>query len=173
MLRPFPRLARLGAAASTVVLACLPTRAEAQPRGGARGLDSALAVATADSAWSRIARTYYDSTFKGLDWDSVGRDVRARAAVARTPDELRRAIGRMLGALGESHFALLPASPDDDPGAGEGDGELGLELRLVDGRALVSRVRPGSPAAEGGVRTGWEVQRLGALDVPAFVRARL
>lgn len=131
----------------------------------------ALAAATFDSAWSRIDRTYHDSTFGGRSWAAVRDELRPRAAAARTTGELRAVLGEMLGRLGESHFVVIPreaadALDTDDPQARvEGvPADPGLDLRLVDGRLLVTAVRPGSPAARAGVRTGWAVDSVGAWD---------
>lgn len=151
-----------------------PTRSSSVSR---RVIDSALAVATADSAWSRVKHTYYDTTFRGMDWEAVGREVRARAAQARNAAQLRGAITAMFARLGESHFALIPAdavaSWADAPTDGDSLGTVGIELRLLDGRMIVSRVAPGSAAAVAGVHAGWWLERVGAIDVAAFTRERL
>ncbi len=58
-------------------------------------------------------------------------------------------------ATGEKTAAASPPKPaHHDPAE---SGTLGLELRVVDGAALISRIAPGSPAADAGVRTGWEL----------------
>ena len=71
--------------------------------------DRALAIATVDSAWSRINQTYYDPLFHGLDWSAVRRSVRHRAVRAQTNAEVRGIVEGMFGQLGDSHFALIPA----------------------------------------------------------------
>jgi carboxyl-terminal processing protease len=63
----------------------------------------------------------------------------------------------MLNRLGESHFALLPGelgvSESTAPEASDGD--LGIELRLLDHMMVVTRVESASPAAHAAVRPGW------------------
>jgi len=143
----------------------------------APGFDRELAVATADSAWARIAHTYYDTTFHGQDWNAIGRTVRERAARARDMREVRAAIGEMFAALGESHFVLIPsdalASWVDAPVEGETLGDVGMEFRLLDGAVVVSRVVPDGPAAMAGVRPGWTLVRIGDTEVASFMRERL
>lgn len=170
----------LGAALLLAVLANA-LGAQAAPRRPPpvqrRTIDSALAVATADSAWARVKHTYYDTTFRGLDWEAAGAEVRARAARARNAGELRGAITAMFDRLGESHFALIPsdavASWSDAPADAGSLGVVGIDLRLMGGRVIVSRVAPGSAAADAGVHAGWWLERLGAIDVAAFTRERL
>lgn len=142
-----------------------------------QGFDRALAVATADSAWSRIGHTYYDTTFHGQDWGAIGRTVRERAGRAHDMREVRAAIGEMFAALGESHFVLIPsdavASWADAPVDGETLGDVGMEFRLLDGAIVVSRLAPDGPAALAGVHTGWTLTQLGDVEVAAFMRERL
>jgi hypothetical protein len=91
-----------------------------------------VALATFDTAWSRIARVHYDSTFNGVDWDAVRAELRPRAAAARTNAELRATITEMLERLGESHYGLIPQevshalqTPAETAAGGE-PGDIGL-----------------------------------------------
>jgi len=139
-------------------------------------LDSSLAVATFDSAWSRIGVSYYDSTFRGVDWARIRTELRPRAAAIRRSADLRKLLEEMFAPLGESHFAVIPgdavaqvqtrAEPEGEPG------DVGIELRFVDGIPLVSRVEPGSAAAAAGIRTGWRLDRIDGTDVDSLVGAR-
>jgi carboxyl-terminal processing protease len=126
-----------------------------------------VAIATFDTAWSRIARVHYDSTFNGVDWDGVRTELRPRAAAARTMGDLRATITEMLDRLGESHYGLIPQevshalqTPAEAEAGGE-PGDLGLEARLLDGRAVVFAVDEDGPAAAAGVRPGWTIERIG------------
>ena len=70
--------------------------------------DRGAAVASFDSAWSRIGATYYDTTFGGLDWRGLRDSLRPLAEQARSRQEGRRAIEGLFARLGESHFAIIP-----------------------------------------------------------------
>jgi carboxyl-terminal processing protease len=133
------------------------------PTAGAQTMDSA--VVTFDSVWSTIRTTHYDTTYNGVDWAGVRDELRPRAAAVRNNAQLRGVIQEMLGRLKQSHFYLVPGDVERDltaGGAGEaGDGDAGMELRLVDGRFLVTRVRAGGAAEAAGVRAGWVVEQLG------------
>lgn len=171
-------------------LACAPasTAPAAAPAPVPTGGWPALAVQTFDSAWSRIAHTYYDSTFHGLDWAAVRAELRPRAAAAADRAALRPVIDDMLGRLGDSHFALLPvevARPlDRDRVTFEVPGDLGMTIRLVGGAATVASVETEGPAGMAGVRPGWiveaidgqrpadELAKIATLDAAAERRAR-
>jgi carboxyl-terminal processing protease len=140
------------------VAAAAATGAAAEP------IESAHALETFDSAWTRIARTHYDSTFRGLDWNAVRTELRPRAGAARTTGELRAVINEMLQRIGESHYGLIPREVTDAvtpvTRAGEGGGDVGIELRMAEGRIVVWRIDAGGPAAAAGVRTGWIVHEI-------------
>jgi carboxyl-terminal processing protease len=139
-------------------------------------VDSLLAVTTFDTAWTRIRDMHYDPQMRGLDWNAVHAELWPRAARARTQAELRAVLSDMLGRLGESHFGLVPAEVADaipgQAGAADATAEAGLELRLVDGALLVTRVVPGLPAERAGVRAGWAVESIAGRR-PAEAIARL
>ncbi|MEZ6242325.1 MAG: S41 family peptidase [Phycisphaerales bacterium] len=48
---------------------------------------------------------------------------------------------------------------------GGGDAWLGLDVRPLDGRLLITRVEPGSPADQAGIRPGWVITYIGKRDV--------
>jgi carboxyl-terminal processing protease len=137
---------------------------------GARPIAPELALATFDSAWSRIERTHYDTTFRGVDWYGIRDELRPQAAAARTTGEIRALIADMLSRLGESHYVLIPREAADDvgdSGGAGGSGDVGLDLRLADGRLVIARLDPGGPAAAAGARTGWAIDSIGDRGVEA------
>ena len=159
-----------------VLCACSARSPQAAPQQTAP-YNRSTAVASFDSAWSRIGATYYDTTFGGMDWRALRDSVRPLAERARSQQEARRAIEALFAKLGESHFAIIPTelassmSPDS-PRHQEGPpGHLGMDFRLQDGRVLISSVAPGSAAEHAGVRAGWELLRIGSLDMAAMVAA--
>ncbi|MCC6319682.1 MAG: hypothetical protein IT361_18575 [Gemmatimonadaceae bacterium] len=140
-------------------------------------MDAATAVASFDTAWSRIGATYYDTTFRGHDWRELRATFRPLAERATSPIEVRQAIESLFVRLGDSHFYIVPgdvaqamrASSDEES---DRPGTTGLEFRLIDERLLVSRVVPGSPAEQAGVRAGWEVRAIEGVDLIAMLAAR-
>ena len=177
-----PLLVGLMAAAAT---AC----ASAGTAGGAAGVQSAGAAAasaarpvapglgrtTFDSVWNQVNRTYYDTTFGGLDWRGVHAELAPAADTVSTMGDLRELLGGMLTRLGESHLGIIPgeAVPErgEQPPSGAA-GYSGIVLRLVDGEVLVARVDSGSPAERAGVRPGWKLLRT-TRDTAAVLMSRV
>jgi carboxyl-terminal processing protease len=135
----------------------------------ARTLEPALAEATFDSAWSIIHRTFWDTTFNGVDWQGTRDELRPRARAARTDAELRAIIQGMLDRLRMSHLVVIPGdaaealATERDGGPPAEAGNAGLELRWVDDALLVTRVLPGGAAQAAGVRAGWTLESAGEM----------
>lgn len=125
-------------------------------------------IETFDTVWRLVNETYFDATFNGVDWTTIREEFRPRAEGASTLPELRSVIQEMLDRIGGSHLKLLPASLVDGPQANPADraalpaspgvamdGDLGMDVRALDGRVLVTRVDPSRSAARAGVKPGW------------------
>lgn len=137
----------------------------AAPQAPERGLE------TFDAVWSTIDTQHFDPTFHGVDWPGVRAELRPRAEAARNLEELRTVIREMLGRLGQSHFQLTPRETMGTGEAGSSaspGGTVGLDLRWIDGEAIVVAVEPGSAAAEAGVRAGWRLEGLNGGDLDAL-----
>jgi carboxyl-terminal processing protease len=162
-----------------------PDQSQARPAGAASdtgsrsSIDSALAVATFDSVWQTVGTSLQDRGVTRVNWSAVGQELRPRAARAATDSALRDVIAEMLGRIGESHFALLPAQASAGTEAAEPSlGWAGLTVRVVDGRVVVWRVDSAGAARRVGVTPGWTVDRiddyrvatLGAADTASMQR---
>lgn len=150
-----------------LLLAACSRRQLAPPIAAGAPYDSVAGVASFDSAWSRIAATYYDTTFKGHNWPETRRILRADAERASSNTEIRQTIHAMVERLGDSHFTLVPAEVfsalrDSTKPASEGSaGTLGMHVRFIEGRLVVTAVDEGSASAQAGIHPGWEVVRIG------------
>jgi len=158
---------------------------EAPGASGIPPFSPELALQTFDSVWSRVANTHYDADMGGVDWDGVRAELEPRAAAATSNRELRLVLSDMVGRLGLSHFAIFApeagaalegesgeGGPGQEGGGPAGTANPGLDLRVVEDRVRVVRVRPGSPADRAGVRPGWDVVRIGTFnpgELPAGV----
>jgi len=124
-----------------------------------------------DYVWKTIRDKYWDPNMGGLDWDAVRDRLRPRMEKARTPEEARAVLEQMLATLKQSHFAVLPTETALSVSGAGGPGTLGLDVRVIGDQALVTTVAPGSPAAQAGVQTGWDVSRVGSTSIAPIIAA--
>ena len=117
-----------------------------------------------DQVWRTIHEKHWDPRPGGQDWEALRDELRPRVEQAATREAARAVIEEMLDRLGQSHFGIIPGPAYEDLASDEGggDGTVGLDVRVVEGHALVTSVDPGSAAERGGVHPGWIVDRVGA-----------
>jgi carboxyl-terminal processing protease len=126
-------------------------------------------LTTFDAAWTLVRDSHFDRTLNGVDWNAVRTELRPKAAAAKTVGELRAVLRDMLGRLGQSHFAVIPASGDSAAKAPDMSGDTGIDVRLVDGVVVVTSVEPESSAAQAGVKPGWKVVSIGGTRLDPLV----
>jgi carboxyl-terminal processing protease len=169
--RPVPAawLRGLLVAAVTVAGGCAtvkPAATPAPPGPSAASLrPPERALETFDAVWATIDAKHFDSTHNGVDWKAVREEFRPQVERCATEAEFRSLLERMIARLDQSHFGIIPRevagseTPVDPQGRvespGGGAGDVGLEFRILDGRAVVLRVAPDGAAAAAGIRPGW------------------
>ena len=130
------------------------------------------ATETFDAAWRIVRDSHFDKTFNGVNWDGVAMELRPKAASARTTGELRAVIRDMLGRLGQSHFAVIPATADnaaDRPR--DSSGTPGFDVRLIGHDLVVTEVDHDSGAAAARVGKGWKVLSIDGVAVDTLLRS--
>lgn len=148
--------------------------AKASGRVQERPIQPELALETFDRAWQIIYDTHFDTTFNGVDWLGLREELRPKVATVTNRAELRSILDDMVGRLQQSHFAIIPQEAVDtlDPFQRDVSGEvgdIGMDVRLVGERIVVTRVSPGGSAANAGVEPGWTLVHIGEDTVVALV----
>ena len=165
------RTARAPATQPTAVAAI--ERADRRPLTGEQ---RRLNVESFDQVWTTVRDKHFDPNLNGVDWNAAREELRPRVEAATTMADARDVMEELLGRLGQTHFGILPASvyrqldqptgdqsPASTQPAGDDNvspderekGTPGLDIRIVDGKPLVTRVDPDGSAARAGVRPGW------------------
>jgi carboxyl-terminal processing protease len=150
-----------------VMMGCAssPTPVSHGPSPAAASLAPGVALATFDSMWTVVARTYVDTAFVSTRWGAVRDSLRPRAALVTTREGLSRLMAAMLAEIHDSHFYIIPANvaadvSSDDDNSESGEGTTGASVRIAGDRALVWRVEPGSPAALAGLKPGQTLEQV-------------
>ena len=106
-----------------------------------------LNIESFEHVWTTVRDKHWDPKLGGLDWQAVRDELRPRVEHATTMEQARAAMDDMLARLKQTHFAIVPAVVYEEIGGAKGEGRTGMELRVVEGHALVVSVEPDSPAA--------------------------
>jgi len=123
-----------------------------------------------DMVWSTIRDKHYDPALGGLDWNAVRAELLPEMEAAATMEEARQVLRKIIARLELSHFNIIPGHLFAEMGTEESapaadSGITGLDMRYLEGQALVTAVEPESPAAATGVQTGWAITHIGETDL--------
>ena len=130
-----------------------------------------LNTAAFEKVWTTIRDKHWQKNPGGLDWQAIHEEFRPRIDRAESTDQARAIMREMLARLKETHFSIIAASVYGDVGAMRmGEGSSGIDLRVIDGRAVVTGVDPGSPAEKAGVKPGWAVISVDAKNLEPAIR---
>jgi carboxyl-terminal processing protease len=157
----------LSALLCLAIAAQTPRPAQSVPGGvpaavpGASVVSTEVRQETFDIVWRTVKDKHFDPTHGGVDWDKVREQYAPRAATAKTDSEFYGVLRQMLGELQQSHFNIIPPEAVIDDTSNEPKaGGIGIDLRLVDGQPVITRVEPGSSAASAGLRPGFIIKRI-------------
>ncbi len=124
-----------------------------------------------DIVWRTVKEKHFDPTFGGVDWDAVRRKYEPRVARVKNNNDLYRLLNEMLGELRQSHFGVIPPEAILEDGSSNlPPGNIGIDLRIVDGQVMITRVAPDSTAARAGLRPGFVIKRIEGVETAKMLK---
>jgi carboxyl-terminal processing protease len=152
------------------------TKPSPQPTAGVSGASVVAGSArdlrqeTFDLVWRTVKEKHFDPTLGGLDWDKVRERYAPRVSAVKSDGELYVVLQQMLGELHQSHFYVIPPealvqSKSKEPE----EGGIGIDIRLIDNQAVITRVEAGSSAAGAGLRAGYVIKKIGDATVDQII----
>jgi carboxyl-terminal processing protease len=111
-----------------------------------------------------INDNYYDKRYGGTDWRLQREIFRPQAEAARNSSELYRVLRQMISKLGDAHTRIY--APEDGFDRNRPSGTtVGVAVRRIEGKPVVTWVDPSSEAARQGIRPGFTVSRIDGMPV--------
>jgi len=140
------------------------SQAEARAQGAVTASTREERIRVFDQVWRAIYDNYFDKRFRGVDWRLQREIFRPQAEAARNNAELYRVLRQMLGKLGDAHTRIY--APEDGFDRHRPSGTtVGVVVRRIEGKPVVTWVEPGSEAARQGIRPGFTVSRVDGMPV--------
>jgi len=128
-------------------------------------------ISSFETVWQTVNQAHYDPTFGGVDWKAAHEQYKPQIAAAENKEESFLLINQMLFKLNLSH--LLAIYPDDLKRYMPvlfAEGDIGADVRLLDGEAVITMVRTGTPAAHAGLRPGFIIERIDGKPVQQIIQ---
>lgn len=125
---------------------------------------------TFEIVWQTVKDKHFDPALGGVDWEKVRQQYQPKVAEMKTDAELYQLLQQMLGELHQSHFNIIPpeAVISDDT-AEPPTGGIGIDVRIIDGAAVIVRVEPESMAEASGLRPGFVIKQVGGKTVDSLI----
>lgn len=119
-----------------------------------------------ETAWQTVNDKYFDPTFGGLDWEKAHDRYEPYIAAANDDQTFYALTNKMLFELNVSHIGIVPPEEKEqlEPVL-SADGSLGIDIRLLDGKTVITSVRPGSPGDQAGLQPGLVIHSLNGKTV--------
>jgi carboxyl-terminal processing protease len=123
-----------------------------------------------ETVWQTIDQAHYDPMFGGVDWKAARAQYKPQIAAAGDREESLLLINHMLFELNLSHLlAIYPEDMKRYMPVLFAEGEIGADVRLLEGEAVLTRVRPGTPAAQAGLHPGFVIERIDGKPVEQII----
>src|SRR2546428_4460895 len=127
---------------------------------------------TFEIVWRTVKEKHFDPAMGGVDWDKAHETYAPRVAAVKSDRELYPLLQEMLGLLRQSHFNIIPPESNAPEDRNEpSSGGVGIDLRLVGGAAMITRVEPDSSASRAGLRPGFLIKQVDDRPVEEIIAA--
>lgn len=126
---------------------------------------------TFEIVWKKVNETYYDSTFGGFNWKDAHDRYLPQIIASEKDEDFYRLVNKMLWELKVSHTNLI--SPGKLALAEPlvcAQGSPGVDLRVLNGEAVITSVKEGSPAKEAGLHPGYVIESVDGITVRQIVQ---
>ncbi len=123
--------------------------------------------------WQSINNYYFDPDFGGLDWNDVYRRYGPCVSGIEDGPVFYEMANKMLFELNASNTLIVP--PNDMTFFSPvvlSEGSTGVDIRLIDNRATITRIEPGSPAEEAGLMLGFQILSVNRTEIHDIVMAK-
>ena len=126
-----------------------------------------------DLVWQTVNEFHFDSTFGGIDWKAMHDRYRPKIVMLSDIEEFNRLTNQMLFELKLSH--LLVASEqmlNIYMPTLFSEGTIGIDVRWMQNKAVITKVKPGFPAQAVGMKPGYTITQIDGRNVNEIIQNR-
>ena len=124
-----------------------------------------------ETVWQTVYEKHFDPTFGGADWRKLHDSYKPQIAAANSNSEFFSITNKMLFELNLSH--LLVILPDDLKRYMPvlfAEGTIGVDIRLLNDDAVITRIKSESPGAQAGLRPGHIILSIDGKPIEQIIK---
>lgn len=120
---------------------------------------------TFEFVWKKIADTFYDPDFKGVNWNHVREKYLPEVEKTADSDEFHAVLNWMVKELKDSHLSVIPPPKIKGAQHSVSQASIGVDLTWIEKQILVTEIEPESPAARAGMKIGDSIRSVDGVSV--------
>jgi carboxyl-terminal processing protease len=124
-----------------------------------------------ETVWQTVNDTFPDPTFGGADWKALRDQYEPLILAAEGDEEFFLTLNHMLWELNASHLMVIPSRPMSYLDLAGAEGGVGIDVRMIDGEAVIAKVAESSPADGAGLRPGYILRSVGGATIQEIQEA--
>ena len=134
-------------------------------------------IAVFEQIWNNVNEHFYDKNFNGVDWDDKYKEYKTKIENCNNTDTLLFRLNKMLFELNSSHcgVGLLSELDKDLSPYLFKNGEIGLDIRIIEYKIVVTSVLKNSAADIAKIKPGYIIDKIDGLtisDIEKLVKYR-
>jgi carboxyl-terminal processing protease len=124
-------------------------------------------IAVFEQIWNNVNEHFYDQNFNGVDWDNKYKEYKGKIENCNNTDTLLLRLNKMLFELNSSHCGVGLLSELDhnlSPYLFK-DGEVGIDIRILENKIVVTSVLKNSAADISKIKSGYIIEKIDGLTI--------
>jgi len=120
-----------------------------------------------EQVWSNVNEHFYDPNFNGIDWNKKHIEYKTKIENCNNTDTLFFLLNKMLFELNSSHCGVGLLSELDKAISPYifSNGEIGIDIRIIENRIIVTNVLKNSPANIAHIKQGYIIEKIDDLTL--------
>jgi len=123
-----------------------------------------------EHVWNTVNEHFYDPNFNGIDWNKKHDEYKTKIENCNSTDDFFSLLNKMLFELNSSHcgVGLLSELSQAVSPYIFSNGEIGIDIRIIDNQIVITKVLKYSPADNANIKKGYIIEKIDDLTIKDF-----
>lgn len=123
-----------------------------------------------EHVWNTVNEHFYDPNFNGIDWNKKHDEYKTKIENSNSTDDFFSLLNKMLFELNSSHcgVGLLSELSQAVSPYIFSNGEIGIDIRIIDNQIVITKVLKYSPADNANIKKGYIIEKIDDFTIKDF-----